>query len=169
MNDNIFDCFKRRGLHFIHINTRSIFHKLSEIKVLALKIKPAVISISETWLDASYTNLSVNIDGYNVLRRDRASHAGGVCAYIRSDLSYNQRVELQNDDLEDLWMELLLPNSKPIFIGTCYRAPDNNKVIDCLESTLSKLRIECNTITLGDFNICLLKTTRYSKTNTLIY
>ena len=104
---------------------------------------------SETWLDASNTNLSINIEGYNVLRRDRISHAGGVCAYIRSDLSYNQRAELQNDGLEDLWMELLLPNSKPIFIGTCYRAPDNNKIIDCLESTMSKLRIDCNTIILG--------------------
>ena len=84
-----------------------MFHKLSEIKVLALKIKPAVISISEIWLDASNTNLSINIEGYNVLRRDRISHAGDVCAYIRSDLSYNQRAELQNDGLEDLWMELL--------------------------------------------------------------
>ena len=29
-------------------------------------------------------------------------------------------------------------------------------MIDCLESTMSKLRIDCDTIILGDFNICLL-------------
>ena len=56
MPDNIFECLKRRGLHFIHINARSMFHKLSEIKVLVLKIKPAVISIMETWLDAAMPN-----------------------------------------------------------------------------------------------------------------
>ena len=47
MPDNMYDCFNRRGLHFIHINARSIFHKLSEIRLLALKIKHAIISISK--------------------------------------------------------------------------------------------------------------------------
>ena len=28
------------------------------------------------------------IDGYNLIRRDRDGHAGGVCAYIREDLAY---------------------------------------------------------------------------------
>ena len=68
MPDNQFDCFKRRGLHFIHINARSMFYKLTEIKVLALKIKPAVISISESWLDESVTDLSVKIPNYNIIR-----------------------------------------------------------------------------------------------------
>ena len=68
MPDNQFDCFKRRGLHFIHINARSMFHKLTEIKVLALKIKPAVISISESWLDESVIDLSVKIPNYNIIR-----------------------------------------------------------------------------------------------------
>merc|ERR1712002_780136 len=58
--------------------------------------------------------------------------------------------------LEDIWLELLLPKSKPIVIGTCYRTPKNNKIIDCLESTMSKLQPDCETIILGDFNICLL-------------
>ena len=40
-------------LSTIHINARSMFHKLSEIKLLALKIKPAIIYISESWLDIS--------------------------------------------------------------------------------------------------------------------
>ena len=156
MPDNMFECFNRRGLHFIHINARSVFHKLHEIRALALKIKPAVICISETWLDPSATKKSIEIDNYNVERNDRTTRCGGVCAYIRSDLSYNHKVELQNNDLEDLWLELLLPNTKPIYIGTCYRAPNNNNIIECLESTLSKLRPDCETLILGDFNICLL-------------
>ena len=68
MPDNTYDCFNRRGLHFIHINARSMFHKISEIRLLALKIKPAIISISETWLKEYITNQSVNIDSYNIMR-----------------------------------------------------------------------------------------------------
>ena len=81
--------------------------------------------------------------------------------YIRSDLAYNQRNELENDDLEDIWLELLLPKSKPIVIGTCYRAPKNNKIMDCLESTMSKLQPGCETIILGVFNICLLNNSKF--------
>ncbi|CAL4218293.1 unnamed protein product, partial [Meganyctiphanes norvegica] len=154
-NDKL-NCFNRRGLHFIHINARSMLHKLSEIKLLAMKIKPAVISITETWLDICQPDGSLHIEGYNLLRRDRLTHGGGVCAYVRADLAYNPKVELQNVELEDLWFEILLPLSKPIFVGTCYRAPYNNKIIECLESTMSKLRSDCDTIILGDFNICML-------------
>ena len=81
MPDNLFDCFKRRGLHFIHINARSMFHKLSEIKLLALKIKPAIISISESWLDISVTDQSMEIINYNILRRDRDTRRWCLCIY----------------------------------------------------------------------------------------
>ena len=59
--------------------------------------------------------------------------------YVRSDLAYNRKTELENNDIEDLWLELLLPKSKPIIIGTCYREPKNNKIINYLEATLPKL------------------------------
>ena len=77
--------------------------------------------------------------------------------YIQSDLEYNPRDDLQNKFLEDLWLELLLPKTKPILVGTCYRAPNNTNAIYCMENTLSKLRYDCDTILMGDFNFCLLK------------
>ena len=67
-----------------------------------------MLSITETWLDDSHTDDSISIEGYNIDRRDRVTHAGGVIMYIRSDLAYNHRGDLQNDNLEDLWIELLL-------------------------------------------------------------
>ena len=76
---------------------------------------------------------------------------------------------MQNNNLEDIWLELLLPKTKPIYIGTCYRAPNNNNIIDCLESTLSKLRADCETLILGDFNVCLLNNKSSLTKNTLIF
>ena len=130
---------------------------MSEIKLITKESNPAVLSITETWLDDCHTDDSISIEGYNIVRRDRVTHAGGVIMYIRSDLAYNHRGDLQNDNLEDLWIELLLHKTKPIFVGTCYRAPHNNNFKDCLESTLSKLDNNCDTFILGDFNFCWLK------------
>ena len=117
----------------------------------------AVIGITETWLDSSYTDASVAIDGYNLIRRDRDGHAGGVCAYIRDDLAYNERKDFNNSDLEDLWFEILLPKSKPLYVSICYRTNTNNKFVECLENTFSKLRSDCDLLILGDINICLKK------------
>ncbi|CAL4066470.1 unnamed protein product [Meganyctiphanes norvegica] len=36
--EDIFDVFKNKGLHFIHINARSMFHKLSELVYIAKKL-----------------------------------------------------------------------------------------------------------------------------------
>jgi len=44
--------FKNKGLHFIHCNAR--------VKIIALKTKAAVISITETWLDESVTNAEIH-------------------------------------------------------------------------------------------------------------
>ena len=96
VGDNLFECFNRKGLHFIHINARSLFHKISELKILAQKSHAAVICVTESWLNDSYPDASVSIDGYILLRKDRKSHGGGVCAYIRDDLAYNQRPDLSN-------------------------------------------------------------------------
>ena len=43
-----FNCFLRKGLHFLHLNDRSLLPKLDELNVLASKTKAAVIGVSET-------------------------------------------------------------------------------------------------------------------------
>ena len=157
MPDNIFECFKRKGLHFIHLNARSMYPKLAELRLLAQKCNPAVLSITETWLDSSHTDEEIKIEKYTVLRRDRESHAGGVCMYVRNNLIHEPRIDLQNQNIEDLWLEMLLPKTKPIIVGTCYRAPKNNNIIEYLESSMQKFKVNCDTFILGDFNICTLK------------
>ena len=156
-NDDLYNCFRKKGLHCIHSNARSLFNKLSEFRLISQKTKAAVIAISETWLDDSHTDCSVSIDGYSLIRRDRDGHGGGVCFYIRDDIPYKARPDLCNDDLEDLWVEILLTKSKPIYVSVCYRNDKNKNLLKCLENSMSKLRPDCDFIVLGDFNICLLK------------
>ena len=90
---------------------------------------------------------------------------GGVCMYIRDELIFNVREDLQNAALEDLWIEILFPKTKPLIVGTCYRAPNNSAAKECLEYTINKLTPEYDTLLLGDFNYCLLdkKTNKFSE------
>ena len=38
-----FDCFQKRGLHFIHMNARSILNKISELRYIAIRTRAAVL------------------------------------------------------------------------------------------------------------------------------
>ena len=155
-NSDIYNCFRNKGMHFIHANARSLFNKMSEFRILAKNSRSAVIGVSETWLDSSHTDSSISIDGYTVIRRDRDGHAGGVCLYIREDIPYRTRLDLCNNDLEDLWVEILLPKSKPIYVCVCYRNEQNKNLLKSLETSISNLRCDCDFLVLGDFNICLI-------------
>ena len=81
--DDFFDCLKGKGMHFVHINARSMLHKLTEIQYIADKSKPAIISITETWLGESHANDEVIVKGYKITRRDRGSHAGSLHVHKR--------------------------------------------------------------------------------------
>ncbi len=96
---------------------------MTEFRNIAIHTRAAVICVSETWLDNSVTNTEIQIEGFNVIRKDRNRHGGGVATYIRSDLAFSERNDLQSINLESVWVEILLPKTKPILVGTCYRPP----------------------------------------------
>ena len=98
-------------------------NKLTELQNIAIQTNVAVITISETWLDNSIISSEVAIEGYNLIRCDRDRQGGGVCAYIRNDIAFKERFDLDNASLECLWFEILLPKTKPIVLGACYRPP----------------------------------------------
>ena len=82
--------FEAKGLHFVHLNVRSILYKISELRLLFSKNKISIIAITETWLNSSINDEEVCIEGYCILRRDRVfGQGGGVCLYIRNDIQVN--------------------------------------------------------------------------------
>ena len=46
--ENIFEFPNLKGMHFIHVNARSILPKMSELRIMAKESKAAVVAISET-------------------------------------------------------------------------------------------------------------------------
>ena len=151
------DCFKSKGLHFIGLNARSLLPKISELRLFSQKAKPATISVCETWLDDSITDAEIELSGYSIERKDRNRQGGGVCPYIRNDLAYNKRSDLDTFDVESVWIHIHLPKTKPILIASVYRPPNQTDFLNTLDELLKSTEPSEEIYILGDTNICLSK------------
>ena len=149
-----------KGLRLFHLNIRSLRYKMDELRLFCDQHKPHVLVISETWLDDSFVNEEVSLQGYKLMRRgDRDCVGGGVAVYVTEHLNYNRLKDprdLSPDiDVESIWFELSLPKTKKILIGAIYKPPDSNAstFTESLEKILSNFTTnETETILLGDFN-----------------
>ena len=152
---NEWNIFKSRGLHFIHLNINSLLPKIEELRIIAKSANAAIIGISESKLDESVLEPEIEIDNYKIIRCDRNRHGGGVACYIRNDLSYNI-ISVFPSEIERVFFEILLPNSKPITVGTIYRAPNQSNFLEVQNENMNKIDSVSNeTYILGDFNINL--------------
>ena len=125
-NEIDFSCFDAKGLHFVSLNVRSLLPKISELSIITQRIRPAALHLCETRLDQTVTDSEIAIQGYHVVRNDRNRNGGGVPIYIRSDIAFNTRLDLMSDSIEAIWVDMLLPKTKPILVGSIYRPPNYN-------------------------------------------
>ena len=114
--------FNSRGLHFIHLNVNSLLPKIDELRNISKLSNAAVMRISESKLDDSVFSSDIHIDNYNTLRCDWNRHGGRVVCYIRNNLSYVAK-SFFPPEIENIFFELLLPNTKPIVVRIIYRPP----------------------------------------------
>ena len=112
------------------------------------------ISINETWLDSTVADHEVDIDGYELIRKDRNRNGGGVAIYVRGSINYKVRVDLMPRELEIITVEILKPRAKSFLINTWYRSPDASlEVFDEYEKCLQSMDLEdLEIVTTGDFN-----------------
>ena len=92
--------------------------KIEELRYIAKSTNAAVIGICVSKHDASVLDPEIRVDNYKILRCDRNRQGGGVVCYVRNDLSYNT---VFPREAENIFFETLLPNLKPITVGTIYR------------------------------------------------
>ena len=86
------------------------------------------------------------------------------------NIKYNRRTDIEDNNIESIWIELSLSKQKRILCGFIYRPPNENvSWIDDMEVQLYKAKRTNYKLTmLGDFNMNLLKLCSYSKWNMLI-
>ena len=57
-----YELCKKKGLHFLHINARSLLPKLTDAHLLVQRTNSAVLAVTETWLDESMTDSESELD-----------------------------------------------------------------------------------------------------------
>ena len=75
-------------LSALYYNARSIIPRLDELRLICSDTTPDIVCIVETWLRDSISDSELTINGYNLVRRDRNRHGGGVMLYIRDNPSF---------------------------------------------------------------------------------
>ena len=162
------------GTHFVPSlmlsNPMSLVPKLSEVQELLLREKVEIGCIVESWLKHHISDSVLNIEGYNLVRKDCLSRDhGGVCIYIKEDIKY-QLVENLTccDDHEIIWVKLK-PTRSPrgvscVLLAVVYypgrTSPvdsDGQKLLNHLFDSTSMTAAEamfpsCGLIITGDFN-----------------
>ena len=162
LKNEIWSPFKKRGLHFLHININSLLPKIDELRSIAGKSNAAIIGISETKLDNSVLNSEIDIENYTIIRRDRNRNGGGVACYIRRDICFNE-LNIFSSDIENICFNILLKNMQPIKVCVFYRPPNFNKFVEEITNDFKKLYTEkTEVIILGDININLLQNGKYT-------
>ena len=94
------------------------------------------------------------IVGYDVVRKDRNRHGGGVVIYTRSSINYTVRDDLAHESLEAITLEISKPRSKPFLINSWYRPPDSAlELFNIYEDLITRMDSENKEVVLiGDFN-----------------
>ena len=79
-----------------YLNIRSLLPKCTELNHLTSKLRPAVIAVSETWLNPSIPDGAFLPQGYvSASRTDRTGRrGGGVTIMCRSDICFKERSDL---------------------------------------------------------------------------
>ena len=156
-----------------HTNLRSLSAHLDELYLLLCSSKMTfdVIGISETreQVGKCFFN-NVNLTGYAFYSQPSNSSAGGAGLYIRANLNYSIREDLNllEDELECIWVEIKNAKSPNILCCCAYRHPntDSRKFTEYMDMTMNKLSKENKLIfVMGDFNLNLLNCESHSETN----
>ena len=157
-----------RGFKMAFLNIVSVPKNIDEINFSMTNKFIDLIAFNETRLDANITDNMINLDGYDIVRKDRSRSGGGVCIYLRSSINYskvrNILIKVRNDlvptELEAVCVEIIKPHSKPFLVTTVYRPPSAlSEFFDHLENLIKAADNENKKLyILGDLNCNMLKT-----------
>ena len=151
----------KKGLKILHQNVRGLLCNLPLIqKFLFTHHQTDIFCCSETHIK-EYENIKnlYTIEGYEFVSRNRTNGSGGgVGIYIKNQLEWKRRDDLENESIECLWLEIFLKHTNSLLVGCYYKPPKTSEYLSkefntTFNDTLSSLQKEHKeVIFLGDFN-----------------
>lgn len=92
--------------NFLLTYIRSISCKADELETTLHITNIDIVATNETWLNDSIPHELSEIGNYKCYRRNRRDgrRGGGLCSFVRSELSVERLYELDSPDIESLWL-----------------------------------------------------------------
>ena len=150
----------KRGLRIANLNICHILNKVDELKVLLSEKRSVdILGICETFLNNEVPDELITADGFNFERKDRKGKSGGgILVYVSQLLNYKRRPDLEGE-IETIWLEISLPNSKPILYCSAYRPPSAPVAwVDLFTKQIEHASCCGNEVIIsGDMNINLMQ------------
>ena len=146
-------------MKLISININSIRGKKLDLLAFLEVHQPHVVAIQETKNDSSIatSELFPETCQYNVFRKDRNLHGGGVMLLIHKDIPHMPLSELENDS-ESVWAKIFA-NKTSHYVASWYRQPGgSSEEFQLFRDQLDHIRTKHkgnklpSVHVLGDFN-----------------
>ena len=118
-----------KDISICHVNVRSL-NATDRLSHIQCDIAPHfdIVTVSETWLSPKHETNNYILPGFQTpFRRDRivgATGYGGVLAWVSDKISCKRRADLENPEIEAMWLEVRSNNNK-FYLCVIYRAESN--------------------------------------------
>ena len=155
------------------LNINSLLAHIDDLSIYISSRKIDILCINETKLDHTINGREVRLPGFEIARKDRkvnGRNGGGVCLYIRSNVNYKVRYDLQSEILENLIVEITKPRSKSILVSIWYKPPDSPvSLFTEFETMIGALDAEnLEFFLLGDLNVDFTPSIKSPNKSTLV-
>lgn len=155
--------FKLKKLKIGHVNICHLKNKVTDLCAYVSHKQPFhLFGVTETHINSEISDESIRIPNFSFCRRDaeKPGHTG-IVAYIHDSIRHlvRRRDDLENSNVECIWLEVKGPKSRPLLVSFMYRHPDSLfSWYDDFWETVDSADIHKKAVLLlGDFNIDLFK------------
>jgi exonuclease III len=157
------DVLGSKGLKMAHLNVNGIRSKLDQVRLLVSESGLDLLCLNETKIDESVSDADISIPNFDIYRRDRNKHGGGVLIYVSSRINSTYVKTINLIEHEIIWLKLTIPYCKPIFICSVYRPPSHgsdlavlDQVCSAMEKSIKGFPAHSEIFIFGDLNCNLL-------------
>ena len=142
-------------------NVRSLKNNLDVLhSSLVANLQPGgmfnFFALTETWLTDAVLDSDINVPNFTIFRNDRSNRrGGGVLLGCHNDFKCWRRSDLEQGDVEMLWVEVRLSSHNELLLGVFYKPPNSGtQPLEALVDTLTNASRHYNSICIvGDFNL----------------
>jgi hypothetical protein len=162
-NDNRIQRNLISKLKVASINVNGLFGKLEMVELVLRTHNIDIMCLQETKLNESHLDSTLNFTDYNLYRKDRNIHGGGVCIYVRT--KYNSSMVFNNKTCEIIGIKMNL-HGKPVHVFSVYKPPNVNPDIfyeDLVDIVTFLLDENSTVIIAGDTNMNIFESQKKDK------